>query len=258
MSALGLGSITLSGISNPVAAGPLTAKLPHHAATARRVIFLFMHGGPSHVDTFDFKPRLQRDDGQQLPFSPAENISAVPKLLKSPWKHARHGQSGLWVSELLPNIARHVDDMCVVRSVHSRGQSHGQAVCMMHTGTDNFVRPSVGAWVSYGLGTDNADLPPFVSISPSSGHGGPRNFGCAFLPAIHQATVIGRSGKLGDARIQHLDNAKLTTTEQQRQLRLLRAMNQDHLRELAATIRFAGPCNRWIWRFECKVRLRMS
>ncbi|MEQ9409056.1 MAG: DUF1501 domain-containing protein [Fuerstiella sp.] len=203
--------------------------LPHHAARARRVIFLFMHGGPSQVDTFDYKPELQKRDGEELPFDAASNIDAVPRLMKSPWKFARHGESGGWVSELLPHMAGHIDDLCVIRSMHSRGQSHGQAVSMMHTGSDNLVRPSVGAWVSFGLGSENANLPSFVSISPASGHGGPRNYGCAFLPAAHQATVIGNSGRLGDARVAHLGNDRLSETEQEAQLQLLQAMNRDHL-----------------------------
>ena len=134
------------------------------APRAKRVIFLFMHGGPSHVDTFDFKPRLQQNDGQALPFERAANIDAKPKLMGSPWKFARHGESGLWVSELFPHVARQVDDLCVIKSLHSKGQSHGQAVCMVHTGSDNLARPSMGAWVSYGLGTENENLPAFVSI----------------------------------------------------------------------------------------------
>jgi hypothetical protein len=188
-----------------------------------------MHGGPSQVDTFDYKPQLEVHDGGELPFDAASNIDAVPKLMKSPWKFARHGECGNWASELLPHIAGHMDDLCVIRSMYSRGQSHGQAVSMMHTGSDNLVRPSVGAWVSYGLGTENPDMPAFVSISPASGHGGPRNYGCAFLPAAHQATTIGKSGKLGDARIQHLGNDALSVDEQQEQLELLQAINRDHL-----------------------------
>ncbi len=231
LSALGLGGLTLQAWPSRVTEASTVPSL-HHPPRAKRVIFLFMHGGPSQVDTFDYKPQLQKDDGKQLPFEPAKNISAQPKLLKSPWKFARHGESGLWVSELLPHTARHIDELCVVRSMHSRGQSHGQAVSMLHTGSDNLVRPSVGAWVSYGLGTSNPDLPAFVSISPSSGHGGPRNYGSAFLPAIHQATTIGHSGKLGDARIQHLGNPRLSADDQRRQLELLQAMNRDHLQRM--------------------------
>jgi hypothetical protein len=146
----------------------------------------------------------------------------------------------MWVSELLPHTAKLSDKLCVIRSMHSRGQSHGQAVSMIHTGSDNLVRPSVGAWVSYGLGSDNPDLPSFVSISPASGHGGPRNYGCAFLPAIHQATTIGRSGKLGNAKIQHLGNSQMTNNEQQGQLELLQAINRDHLKRVQHDSHIAG------------------
>ena len=235
LSTLGLGGLALNGLAGVSAAAEensLTSQTPHHEPKARRVIFLFMHGGPSQVDTFDHKPLLDRDDGKDLPFEKAARIDATPKLLKSPWKFARHGECGQWVSELLPHTARHVDELCIIRSMHSRGQSHGQAVSMLHTGSDNLVRPSVGAWVSYGLGTDNPDLPSFVSISPASGHGGPRNYGCAFLPAIHQATTVGHSGTLGDAKIEHLGNSRLSSDEQQRQIKLLQAMNQDHLKKL--------------------------
>lgn len=229
----GMGGLALAGLPAGLSAAPrnpLAPRVPHLVPKAKRVIFLFMHGGPSQVDTFDYKPRLQQDDGKDLPFAPAMNIDAKSKLLKSPWKFAQHGECGQWVSELLPHTARHVDDLCVVRSMHSRGQSHGQAVSMMHTGSDSLVRPSVGAWVSYGLGTDNTAMPSFVSISPASGHGGPRNYGPAFLPAIHQATTIGQSGRLGNARIAHLKNDEIAAADQQRQLALLQEMNRDHLR----------------------------
>ena len=229
-SAISLGGLSLAGLpASQAALGAEHQVGVHHPATAKRVICLFMHGGPSHVDTFDYKPKLQADDGKELPFDAAANIDAKPKLMKSPWKFQQHGECGQWVSELLPHTAKHVDDLCVIRSMHSRGQSHGQAVSMIHTGTDSLVRPSVGAWVSYGLGSVNPDLPAFVSISPSPGHGGPRNYGSAFLPAAHQATTIGKNGKLGNAQIQHLGNSRIKSDEQTQQLELLRAMNKDYL-----------------------------
>ncbi len=214
---------TAAGSPQPAPAGL------HHAARAKRVIFLFMHGGPSHVDTFDYKPRLQADDGKSLPFERPAQIDARPVLMKSPWKFQRHGQSGLWVSELLPETAKCIDELCVLRSLHSRGQSHGQAVSMLNTGSDNLVRPSVGSWVSYGLGSANENLPSFVAIGPSTGHGGPRNYGSAFLPAAHQATVIGSNGKVGDGSIDFLESDPQTLQRQQRQLALLQQMNRRHL-----------------------------
>jgi hypothetical protein len=199
---------------------------------AKRVIFLFMHGGPSQVDTFDYKPKLQQMDGKKLPFAPAKNLdpssTSQAKLLGSPWKFSQHGEAGLWGSDLFPEVSKRLDELCVIRSMQSKGQSHGQAVCMIHTGADNFVRPSMGSWISYGLGTENADLPAFVSISPSPTHGGPRNYGSAFLPAAHQGTTVGRAGKLGkDASFRFLD-AGGDSAGQIRKLDLLQAMNREH------------------------------
>lgn len=225
----GAGALALSGLSGQTLEAAGSAQQhPHLPGRAKRVIFLFMHGGPSQVDTFDYKPELQARDGQALPFEAAPNIDAKPVLMKSPWKFAQYGESGRWVSELLPYTARMADDLCVVHSVHSRGQSHGQAVSMLHTGSDNLVRPSVGAWVSYGLGPINPNLPAFVSIAPASGHGGPRNYGAAFLPAEHQATPIGRQGKLGEAQVENL-KPLMPSEEQRRQLDLVQSLNKDHL-----------------------------
>ena len=159
--ACGFGSLAFSAMAAS-SANAVGGSRAHHAPRAKRVIFLFMHGGPSQVDTFDLKPELQKRTGEVMPFAPAKNLDPTAtrqaKLLGSPWKFSQHGQSGLQVSELFPHVARHVDDLCVIRSMQSKGQSHGQAVCMAHTGTDNFVRPSVGAWVSYGLGEENSNL----------------------------------------------------------------------------------------------------
>ena len=199
----------------------------HVPPRAKRVIFLFMHGGPSHVDTFDYKPLLDRDDGKNLPFALPANINAVPKLMKAPWRFARRGESGLWVSDLLPNMAREADSLCVIRSMHSKGQSHGQAVGMVNTGSDNLVRPSMGAWISYALGSGHPDLPAHVAISPATAHGGPRNYGAAFLPAMHQATVIGSNGKFGDGRIPNLASS-VTEEVLDDRLQLIQAMNQDY------------------------------
>jgi len=228
LAGLGLGGISL-GSSAGLAATENHELRGRPDAAAKRVIFLFMHGGPSQVDLFDYKPRLQQDDGKPLPFAAAAHIDAKSKLLKSPWKFQRHGESGGWVSELLPHTARLIDDLCVIQSLHSRGQSHGQAVSMMHTGSDNLIRPSVGAWVSYGLGTANDSLPTFVSISPASGHGGPRNYGAAFLPAKHQGTRIGVSGTLGEAEIPHLHRHGSSSSRQRQQVDLIQALNRRHL-----------------------------
>jgi Protein of unknown function (DUF1501) len=227
-SACGFGAIAFHGIST---AEELIHGM-HHPPRAKRVIFLFMHGGPSHVDTFDYKPKLNEDDGKKLPFSPAKNLdpsaTSQAKLFGSPWKFQQHGQSGLWGSELFPEVSKRLDDICVVRSMQSKGQSHGQAVCMLHTGADNFIRPSFGAWISYGLGAANQNLPAFVSISPPATHGGPRNYGSAFLPAQHQGTTIGRAGKLGKDDSFRFLNSTGDANQQAKKLDLLQAMNREH------------------------------
>jgi hypothetical protein len=171
----------------------------HHPARAKRMIFLFMAGGVSHVDSFDWKPRLVQDDGAMLDFADARAIArggtgATRRVMKPLWPFRQRGESGLWASELLPEIARHMDDLCVIRSMQTEGVAHGPATLFLHTGATTFLRPSLGSWLQYGLGTENASLPGFVSIGPSLANGGPRNFGSGFLPAVHQGTPMGRSG----------------------------------------------------------------
>ena len=174
-------------------ASPLAAKPPHFPARARRVVFLFMHGGVSHVDTFDPKPTLAAMNGQPLPLAkPRFEFAPTGNLLASPWSFARHGRSGLEISELFPCLATRADDLCVIRSMHGGDQvSHGPALLAMHTGSGVFARPSLGAWTLYGLGSENEDLPGFLSLSPSLYHGGAQNHGSAFLPASFQGTRIG-------------------------------------------------------------------
>jgi hypothetical protein len=155
------------------------------------------------VDTFDYKPELIRLHGQPLPIAkPRIQFAQTGNLLKSPWEFKQYGESGAWVSDLFPNVAKHVDRLTFIKSLHGSNEAHGGALLKIHTGTDTFVRPSLGAWVSYGLGTQNTNLPSFITINPTLGHGGVRNFGSAFLPPNHQGTRIAVSGK--DARIENL------------------------------------------------------
>ncbi|MGB7329490.1 MAG: DUF1501 domain-containing protein [Rubripirellula sp.] len=209
----------------------------HHRPRAKRVIFLFMHGGPSHVDTFDYKPRLAREDGKALPFAlPTQQIDAKPTIMKGPWNFSQHGEAGLWGSDLLPEMCRHLDSLCVVRSMHTRGQSHGQAVGMVNTGSDNFVRPSVGAWISYALGSAHPDLPAHVAIGPATAHGGPRNYGAAFLPAKHQATAIGKNGSLGTGKVAYLEDSQSHQFDLVNQLNHRHAARIGHDREVEGAI----------------------
>lgn len=235
----GFGAVALAGLLAEQArasGNPLAARPPHHAPRAKRVIFLFMQGGPSHVDSFDYKPLLAEQDGKQLSFADARVIANTGKrdsthrVMKSPWSFAQYGESGRWVSELFPETARHVDDLCFVHSMHTEGVAHGPATLFLHCGATNLIRPSVGSWVVYGLGSENENLPAFVSIAPSSGNGGPRNYGSAFLPAVFQGSALGNAGAGADeATIENLTNARLAPDVQRRQLDLLGRLNAEQL-----------------------------
>jgi hypothetical protein len=215
---------------------PLAPKVPHHPPRAKRIIFLFMQGGVSHVDSFDYKPRLLKDDGVMKNFGDLRSLaktgtSPQHRVMKPLWDFSQRGESGLWASNLFPEMAKHMDDLCVIRSMHTEGIAHGPATLFLHTGTTTFVRPSMGAWVNYGLGSENENLPGFVTISPSLGNGGPRNYGNAFLPATYQGTAIGRAGlPAKDSSIRNLQPPR-SMDEARRQFDLLRDLNGEQLRQ---------------------------
>lgn len=231
-----LGGESLAGDIQPASAlDPLAAKPTHLEPRAKRIVFLFMKGGPSHVDTFDPKPLLTRDDGKAPPFDlPRITFAQTGNLLKSPWKFRQYGESGLPVSDLFPHVAQHVDDLCMLHSVHGTNPAHGGALLKLHTGSDQFVRPSLGAWVTYGLGTENQNLPAFVTICPTLAHGGLNNWGASFLPAYCQGTPIGNaSSSAAQAMVKHIHNSRIDAKAQRLQLDLLAAMNRDHLEQSA-------------------------
>lgn len=226
----GLGAWMLASLLHEqfALAQPRTSGM-HFPARAKRVIFLFMHGGPSHVDTFDYKPQLKQDDGKPLPFDkPRVQFSQTGNLLKSPWEFKQYGQSGAWVSDLFPEVATCVDDITFIKSMHGSNEAHGGALLKMHTGSDTFVRPSMGAWISYGLGSENENLPSFITINPTLGHGGVQNFGSAFLPAEHQATRIGSIS----GGISNLKNPELSPKAVRDQLDLAKSLNEGYLAEV--------------------------
>lgn len=249
-SALGFGYLALASLCRPASAdeslsagaspeaSPPRDVPPYRAfrPRAKRVIFLFMKGGPSHVDTFDYKPKLQQDDGKELPFAkPRVQFAPTGNLLKSPWKFQPHGQSGIQVSELFPHVAQCVDDLCIVNSVHGTNAAHGGALLKLHTGSDNFVRPSMGAWISYGLGTENNDLPAFITICPTLAHGGVKNWGAAFLPARHQGVPLGVASQPSSmAQVKYIRSEHWTREQQRRQLDLLQEINRGHLQSSGA------------------------
>jgi hypothetical protein len=205
---------------------PLAPKEPHFKAKAKRVLFLCMHGAPSHVDTFDYKPKLSQDDGKASPKVRFGN----PKLLGSPFKFAQQGKSGLWMSELFPELGKFADDLCIINSMHTDLPNHPQAYQQLHTGQTQFARPSLGAWTLYGLGTQNQNLPGFITISPLNRNGGAENYGSSFLPAIYQGTAIGGERQpIASARIPNLSNPKLTKGAQRIQLDFIQALNREQL-----------------------------
>ena len=231
----GFGYLSAAALAHQQAVGgsanPLAALQPHFAPRAKRVIFLFMQGGPSHVDTFDYKTLLAKHDGEMREFDDARTLAKTRKIIKhrvfpSPWKFTPHGQCGQPVSELFPHIAQHVDDLCFLKGMHTDGVAHGPSTLFLHTGSINLVRPSVGSWVLYGLGTENDNLPGFVTIQPPMSNGGPRNYSNAFLPAHFQGTAVGRAGvSAKQAKIRNLIGAGDSPLERSEQFNLLRKLN---------------------------------
>lgn len=239
-SACGFGHLALSALASRKAVAapdrslrPLAPKAPLLRPRAKRVIFLFMWGGPSHVDLFDPKPRLNVESGKPLsPQSVGSDRKQLGTVLGSSFGFAQHGESGIWMSDLFPHLARHADRLCVIRSMHTEGQAHGEALLRLHTGQANLVRPSVGAWVSYGLGCESDNLPAFITISPPRGHGGVQNYGSAFLPAVHQGMAVGSAEvPISKAVIPNMVNKRLNSGLQRAQLELIQSLNRNHLRE---------------------------
>lgn len=231
-SACGFGLLGLRGLlAAEESRNPLAPKQPHLQARAKRAIFIFMHGGPSHLDIYDPKPRLERDHGKPLPFERPLTFAEeqVGGLLKSPFQFKRHGESGIPLSELFPKLARHVDDMCIIRSMVGDSVAHGGALMQLHTGTNTFTRPSWGSWVVYGLGTENQNLPGFITLKPTLFHGGSKNYSAGFLPAAFEGTAIGYAALGPDdlkEPIQYLERKGLSPELQRFELDMLQKMNR--------------------------------
>jgi len=224
----------LLGLQSLLSASPLLPREPHFTPRVKRVIFLFMHGGPSHLDTFDPKPRLYADNGKPVPFKRGLTFGegSVNGLMKPLWEFQQHGQSAIPVSSLFPNVAKCADDLCVIRSMVGDGVDHGAALLQLHTGVFSFKRPSLGAWLLYGLGTENQNLPGFVTIKPSLGHGGQNNWSNSFLPGEFQGTALGNSAmkveEIANHPVPYLGKAA-PTDEQWYELELLRKINRTHV-----------------------------
>jgi hypothetical protein len=221
----GFGYLALAGLlgenaprasaASPAKPGPLSPKQPHFPVKAKRIIFLFMSGAMSQMDTFDYKPTLQKSDGKVGP--------GGGTLTASKFKFAQYGQTGTWVSELYPHVAQHVDKLCFIKGLHTDTPAHPEAVIQLHTGAAlaSLTRPSLGAWLMYGLGTENQDVPGYVTINPPANFGGAVNYGSAFLPAHFQGTRVSDTGYLPNLKAQARD------TLQRKQIDLVQAMNRD-------------------------------
>jgi hypothetical protein len=232
----GFGYLAFASLGSLSAApyqSPLLPKAPHFAARAKRVIFLSMQGGPSHLDTFDYKPKLIADAGNTAP--------GKGKLVAPVAQFKQRGQSGLWISDAFPRVAEHADKLCVLRGMHTDIPNHPQAFVQMHTGSARFVRPSLGAWTLYGLGTENQNLPGFITIAAPIALGGAQNYGSAFLPASFQGTRLDgppdaivkgvKKGKdampAASEAIGNIRNTHLSPAAQREQLDLVQSMNRD-------------------------------
>jgi len=235
----GMGAVAASDLLAAIEGGggaldsPLATRDPQFPGRAKRVIHLFMNGGPSQIDTFDPKPSLEKLDGKPLPDSVKETLQNTQKgragnIWASPFKFAKHGQSGLEISELFPNVAKHADKLCVIRSMQSEIANHSPGLLMMNCGHTTLARPSIGSWVLYGLGTESEDLPGYVVLMPS---GMPtaqsRNWTSAFLPGVYQGTHIETNAKDGEY-IPHLKRRDIGFGTQRNQLALTRFLNQQH------------------------------
>lgn len=261
--ACGFGALALAGLAQAAttADDPLAPKVPHIPAKAKRVIFLFMQGGPSHVDSFDYKPILDDQDGKMMSFDDARIIAntgmkgSSQRVMKPLWKFKQHGDCGRWASDLFPQIASHSDDLCFVHSLHTEGVAHGPATLFLHCGSTNFIRPSMGSWILYGLGTENQNLPGFVSIAASTGNGGPRNYGNAFLPPVFQGTALGKAGgPASEATIRNLVNRELDQQSQRRQFDLTQALNGEQLQARPGDTELEAVINS----FELAWRMQMN
>src|SRR6476620_7014329 len=216
-----------AGYKNPLAERP-----PHFAAKAKRVIHLFMNGGPSHVDTFDPKPALQRYAGQSLPMPNLATERKTGAAFPSPFKFQKYGESGIEVSELFAHTAQHIDDIAVIRSMHADVPNHEPSLLLMNCGEARLIRPSFSSWLTYGLGTENQNLPGFIAMCPG---GYPiqesQNWQAGFLPGIYQGTYIDTRHTDLDKLIENVRNSMTSRGDQRRQLDLLQQLNRRHAAE---------------------------
>ena len=266
-SGTGLGSLGLASLfagasgstgsveAAPVGTSPMVAHAPQYAGKAKHVIHIFLNGGPSHVDTFDPKPSLTKYHGQTLPTTNLPTERKTGAALGSPYKFAKYGQSGIEVSELFQHTAKHIDDICVIRSMHAEVPNHEPSLMLMNCGDGRLVRPSFGSWITYGLGTENQNLPGFIAMCPNGlPITGTQNWRSAFLPGVFQGTHIDTKHTQIERLIENIRNDQIGRGEQRRQLNLLQELNRRH-----AEVRSnEAPLEARIHSFELAYRMQME
>lgn len=260
---LGLGMLGLANLWGPQAMAaeavdsnsPLAPRPAHFPAKARRVIHIFANGGPSHVDTFDPKPSLTRLHGKALPMDNLATERRTGAAFKSPFSFRKYGQSGIEVSELFSHVAEHIDDIAVIRSMHADVPNHEPSLLLMNCGEARLPRPSMGSWITYGLGTMNQNLPGFIAMCPG---GYPiqesQNWQSAFLPGIYQGTYINTQHREIEKLVEHIKNTSVSPAEQRQQLDLLHELNERHAQRRAQEAQLEAR----IQSFELAYRMQMD
>ena len=208
---------------------PMAPKPPHFPAKAKHIIYIFLSGGFSHIDSFDYKPMLEKYDGKPLPYATPLTQFATGNLMKSPFTFKPYGQNGILVSDLFPNVGEIIDEFCLIRSMHTDVPNHPPSQWMMNSGVSRPGRPSMGSWVTYGLGTENQNLPAFIVLGPG---GDGSRWSSGFLPSIYQGTLVSDAESDPQKQVQYLSNPRLDKSQQRRQLDLLQRMNERFLGSL--------------------------
>src|SRR6266699_2195601 len=231
----GFGMVGLANVLARAESGsPLSVKQPHFAPKAKRVIFLFLNGGMSQVDTFDPKPMLIKHNGEPMPGPKIKTDRASGNLMRSPFEFKKHGQSGIEVSEIFPQVGAHIDDICVIRSMYSDNGNHEPSLLMMNCGHGLPGRPALGSWLTYGLGTENQNLPGFIVLCPGYPVLGAQLWDSAFLPSVYQGTYIASGEKEPAKLLQNIRNSSLSSADQERQLALVAKLNRSYLDRLGS------------------------
>jgi hypothetical protein len=251
----GVESLYSSAAASTGYTSPLVPKSPHFRAKAKRVIHLFMNGGPSHVDTFDPKPALEKYAGKLLPMENPKTERKTGAAFPSPYKFKKYGQSGIEVSEIFPNVAECIDDIAVIRSMHADVPNHEPSLLLMNCGEARSIRPSLGSWVTYGLGSENQNLPGFIAMCPG---GYPiqesQNWQAGFLPSVYQGTYIDTQHTRIEKLLENIQNNFISMPEQRQQLDLLKKLNERHARERQQD----GQLEARIESFELAYRMQMD